>query len=324
MNAYLRSAVAVVVFGAVGALMLAQAQGSRLSSLRIMVPSTPGASWDYLARGVAKALEAEKLVDKVEVYYGVVGDSGTRGLREFVKLRGQATELFSMGVGILAGSTYFKSPVTMLDTTPIVRLTTDFEVISVPANSPYKTVQDLMNAMRTTPENVRWSGTASGGVAHLVSGMVAQEAGVGGSRLKFVSSSGNEKAVRAMLNNESDVCVTQYSALEEFIKAGQVRVLATTAAEEDRVVRAPTLSSQGVNVVFRSWRGLVAPPGISARDRVALQFMFSRMVQSQTWREVLRDNNWKTYFQSGESFRSFIQSEQSGLDTLLRSLQLVR
>ena len=305
-------------------LLAVQAEDLGKETVRIMVPSTPGASWDVIAQAVAKALEAEGLAGKAEVYYGTAGESGTKGLREFVKLKGDGKQLFSTGVGTVAGSTFFKSPVALGDLTPIARLTNDFETISVPANSPYKTIADVVAAMKANPASVRWSGTGAGGVAHLVAGLVAQEVGLSGAQVKFVNSSGADKALKAMLQNESDICTTPYSNVEDYIKAGQVRALAITAADEDGVVKVPTLVSQGINVTFSSWKGIMAPPGLNPQDRIALQLMFSKLVRSPTWRKTLKENNWKTYFQTGESFRLFLQKEQSSADALLRNLDLIK
>jgi putative tricarboxylic transport membrane protein len=113
--------------------------------LRIMAPASPGGGWDQTAREMQTALR--DLVGRTEVY-NVGGAGGTVGLSQYTRLAGQPTELMVMGLVMVGAIESNDSPVTLAQTTPLARLTTDYEVIVVAKDSPLATMKDLAAGMR--------------------------------------------------------------------------------------------------------------------------------------------------------------------------------
>src|SRR5690349_5703628 len=101
--------------------------------LRLMAPAAPGGGWDQTAREMQAALRTE--AGRTEVY-NVAGAGGTIGLSQFVRHEQDPTQLMVMGLVMIGAIESNDSPVALDRTKPLARLTTDYEVIVVPADSP--------------------------------------------------------------------------------------------------------------------------------------------------------------------------------------------
>ena len=114
-----------------------------LPSLKILVPANPGGGWDQTSRAIEQALRAEKLVSGSIRLTNRGGAGGTIGLAEYAKARGEGGSLMTMGLVMVGAILTNKSPVTLDAVTPIARLTSEYEVIAVPASSRMQTLKDF-------------------------------------------------------------------------------------------------------------------------------------------------------------------------------------
>src|SRR3546814_14362717 len=131
-----------------------------MDSLSIMAPASPGGGWDGTARAMQQALQKENIVKNVEVT-NVPGAGGTIGLAQFAGSSGQGDELMVSGLVMLGAILTNKSPVSLEQTTPIARLTGEYEVLVVPAASAIQTLDDLVAKVKA--EIGRASGRERGG-----------------------------------------------------------------------------------------------------------------------------------------------------------------
>ena len=108
----------------------------------IMIPAGPGGGYDGTGRMVAEGLEKTKLFTDGANFTNKPGGGGMIALAEFVsRNKGNDNGLFSMGVIMVGAVVTTKSPVTLDTLTPLARLTREFDVIAVPADSPIKDVK---------------------------------------------------------------------------------------------------------------------------------------------------------------------------------------
>lgn len=291
-------------------------------SYRIMAPCTAGCSWDVQAHAIADTLKAEGL-GTAEVY-NVPGQAGAVGLQQFIKLRGDANQLMTMGVGTVGGTLLNKSPVNLLDATPIARLAADFEMVYVSENSSIKTISDLKNAILNKPESLVWGGSSAGGTSHMMAGLLVAAAGGDPKKIKFTPSSGNLQAAKAVINNEITIATSSFAAVSDLVISKQLHPLGISSRFKIAGLDIPTLTSQGLNVEFTNWRGVMAPPGLTDRQRSQLQTMFSRMVRTKTWQAQVKANKWIAYYQNSDKYTSFLEEQYGAVGTLLRSLDILK
>jgi putative tricarboxylic transport membrane protein len=288
--------------------------------LRIVAPAAPGGGWDQTARVMQQVVRQSGVAETASVE-NVPGAAGTIGLARFIGAeRGSRDVLMVSGLIMLGGIVTHRSPVTLGDVTPIARLTGEYEVIVVPASSPFRSLHDVVRQLRERPESVSWGGGSAGGSDQILAGLVADAVGVDPSRINYIAFSGGGESLAAIVGGQVSVGVNGLAELAAQIDAGAVRMLAISSAERLPGLDAPTLREQGVDVVFENWRSVVAPPGLTRAGRERLAGAVDRMVRSTAWREALERYRWLDRYLAGDAFAQFVDGEERRVRAILRKL----
>lgn len=293
------------------------------AQVRIMVPNSPGGGYDTTARVAAKIVEDEKINDTVEVY-NLEGAGGTTGLAKMVGSKGKDGELMLMGLGVVGAVYTNQSESTLSDTTPIARLISEPDIIVVPADSPYETLDELITAWTKSPGDFPVGGGSSpGGPDHLAAHLTAEAIGVTPTDVNYVVYDGGGPLLAAMLSGEVEVGVSGLGEYKDQIQAGQLRVLGVTSAERVDGFDAPTLMEQGVDLEFTNWRGLVAPPGIDDAERDRLVGMVEDLHDTQAWDDAMAENGWTDALLTGDEFGTYMTDQDEQVKGMLSELGLV-
>jgi putative tricarboxylic transport membrane protein len=290
----------------------------------IMAPADPGGGWDETARALQATVRKARLAEGAEVY-NVPGAGGTIGLNQLATKRsGDPTQLMVMGLVMVGAIEQNDAPTDLSRVTPIASLTSEPEAIVVPAESKYRSLQQLVEDLKANPADVSFAGGSAGGSDHLLVGMLAKAAGVPGSEVKYVAYSGGGEAKAAILSGSVDAGVSGVSEFAEQVKAGKMRTLAVSTAEPVDVggKPAPTIKDAGYDVELTNWRGLVAPPDISAAEREQIVAWVEKLHASPSWRENLERFGWTDFFQAGSEFDEFVASETTRVRAIVRDLGL--
>jgi putative tricarboxylic transport membrane protein len=286
--------------------------------LRLVAPAAPGGGWDQTARVMQQVLQRAGLVRTAPVE-NIPGAAGTIGLARFIGAeRGNADTLMVSGLIMLGGIVMHRAPVTLNDVTPIARLTGEYEVIAVPANSPFRSLGDFVEALKRRPEALSWGGGSAGGSDQILAGLVAEAVGVPAQRVNYIAFSGGGESLSAIIGGQVSVGVNGLAEFAPHIEAGTIRALAISSANRLPGLDVPTLREQGVDVEFENWRSVVAPPGVTGEKRRRLELLMDRMVQSQEWREALTRYRWLDRHMSGAAFSGFVDSEEARVQAILR------
>jgi putative tricarboxylic transport membrane protein len=232
--------------------------------------------------------------------------------------RGNGDVVMISGLIMLAAIVSHDSPVTLRDATPIARLTGEYEVLVVPARSPYRTLPDLLSAFRARPESIAWAGGSAGGTDQILAGLIAEKVGVSPRRVNYVAFAGGGESMAAILGGQVTVGISGLGEYAAQIAAGSVRILAISSGERLAAVDAPTLREHGVDVVLENWRSLIAPPDISPGDRLRLDRATAAMVQSPAWQQTVRRFRWNDRYLAGESFARFVTDEEARVQAILK------
>jgi putative tricarboxylic transport membrane protein len=293
-----------------------------VSGLSIMVPNDPGSGYDTTARTAAKAMEDAGLTDTVEVF-NVPGAGGTVGLQQTVNDAGNEDLLLQMGLGVVGAVYTNQSEATLDDTTPVARLIEEAEAIVVPGDSPYSTLDELVEAWKADPAGVSVGGGSSpGGPDHLTPMMLAQAVGIEPTQVNYVAYDGGGELLAALLGSQVVFGATGVGEIAEQAKAGDLKILAVTSEQPVPDVDAPTLTESGVDLVFSNWRGLVAPPEISDDARQQFVDLITAMHDSDEWKAALEENGWIDAFITGDEFATFMQDEDARVSEVLADLGL--
>ncbi len=201
----------------------------------------------------------------------VPGAAGTIGLARFIQSeRGNPDALLVTGLVMVSGVITNHSPVSLADATPIARLTGEYEIIVVPAASPYRSLSDLVAAFRNDPGSISWGGGSAGGTDDLLVRLLAEQIGLPASSVNYIAFSGGGAALAAVLGGQVSAAVSGYAEFAGQIAAGQLRILAVSAPSRVAGIDAPTLRESGIALDLANWRAIVAPPGLSDVEEAAL------------------------------------------------------
>jgi len=296
-------------------------------NVEIMVPAAPGGGWDLTARQLQHVIQEDDFLPGRSVsVVNVTGAGGAVGISKLVtKNRKDPHTLMITGLVMVGALTLNQSKITISDTTPIATLTAEQEVFVVEADSPLKSLKDLVEKYQADPTSVSWGGGTIGGTDHIAAGTLVKAAGADPSNVKYISYSGGGEATAAILSGDVTVGISGLSEFEEQITAGKMRVLATTGTDPMTVdgKQLPTMKSEGYDAEVLNWRAIVAPPDIPDADRQRLIDFVTQANDSPEWAEIRKKQGWTDFFQTGDAATKFIADETTRVQALLTELGIV-
>jgi putative tricarboxylic transport membrane protein len=302
------------------AVALAAGAAAAQPSLKMMIPANPGGGWDQTGRNLAAAMQSAKLVSGVQ-FDNKGGAAGTIGLAQFVNsAKGDPNAVMIGGMVMVGGIILNKSAVNLTQVTPIARLTSEWEVIVVPASSPHKTLDSLLKAFKADPGKVSWGGGSAGGTDHILIGLIAREVGVQPSRVNYVPFKGGGEAVAAILGGHVTAGVSGIGEFAEHVKSGKMRALAQSGPRT--IDGIASLKEQKVNVELGNWRGIFGAPGITREQRDALVKLVKDATETPAWKQTLDKLGWEGWFLGGDAYAKFLQEDEKRIAGIIESLGL--
>ncbi len=283
------------------------------ANIKMMIPANPGGGWDGTGRAFGKAMLDAKVVDTVQ-YDNKGGAAGVIGLAQFVNSsKGDPNALIVMGAVMLGGIITGKPQVSLDKATPIARLTSEYNVFVVPANSPIKTMKEVVAMLQKDPGSVKWGGGSRGTTEHICASMLASKVGVDPKKVNYVAFRGGGEATAAILGGNVTVGGGGYSEMAEYITAGKMRPIGVTSEKRLPGINVPTLKELGYDVVLGNWRGLYGAPGLTAEQRAALTELVVTASKTKSWTESMEKNGWTPALMTGKAFDDFVDAEFASL-----------
>jgi len=283
-------------------------------NLKMMIPANPGGGWDGTGRALGKAMQDAGAVSTVQ-YENKGGAAGAIGLAQFVNgSKGDPNTLMVMGAVMIGGIITGKPPVSLTAATPIARLSSEYNVFVVPADSPFKSMKDVVEAVKKDPGSVKWGGGSRGSTEHIAAAMLAREIGVDATKINYVPFRGGGEAIAAILGGNVSVGGSGYSEFQQYIESGKMRPIGVTSpARLKSAPSVPTMKEQGFNVEIGNWRGVYGAPGITPAQRKALTDLLQKTVKSKAWAEAMEKNGWTDAWLAGPAFDEFVEREFASL-----------
>ena len=302
----------LAALAAAGALPLS-AQAA--AAIKMMLPANPGGGWDTTGRALGKALQDAGVASSV-TYDNKGGAAGAIGLAQFVNgSKGDPNAMMVMGAVMLGGIITGKPPVNLSQATPLARLTSEYNVFVLPANSPYKNMAEVVAQLKKDPGSVKWGGGSRGSTEHSAAAMIAREVGVDPAKINYVAFRGGGEAISAILGGNVTVGGSGFSEFAEYIATGKMKPIGVTSAQrlKGAASSVPTLKEQGINVEIGNWRGVYGAPGISKAQRDELVAQIEKATKSKAWAEALQKNDWTPAWLGGDAFGKFVDDEFASL-----------
>ena len=265
-------------------------------------------------------MQSAKLVSGVQ-FDNKGGAAGAIGLAQFVNsAKGDPNSLMVAGMVMVGGVILQQSPVNLGMVTPVARLTSEWEVIVVPAASPHQSLGDLMKAFKENPGKVAWGGGSAGGTDHILIGLIAKAVGVDPAKINYVAYKGGGEALTGIIGGHVTAGVSGVGEFAEQIKGKRLRALAISAPTKTDGIS--SLKEQGVDVELGNWRGVFGGPGISPAQRDALVKLVREATETAAWKQALDKMGWSGVFLGGDQFKTFVDEDTKRVAAIIDSLGL--
>jgi len=304
---------------------LAAAPWKPSKTIEIVAPAGPGGGWDMLARVIQKSLVDEKLVDKTVIVTNKPGGGGAVGWTYLLGKKGQGEILAATSTLLLFNNLLGTSQLTYKDFTPIAALQSEWEALAVSVDSPYKTLKDVMEAIKADPGSMPIGiGPSLGNDDHITILELAKAYGIPPASLKFIVYPGaGGEIVPAVLGGHVKLTVIGVGEVREQHKAGKMRILGISSPErEASLPDVPTFKQAGVDLVFPHWRGLIGAPGLSKEQIAYWDGVFAKMVQTKTWKDSMTNLGSSTFYQNAAEHAKFLAEQSASFDELLTAVGL--
>ena len=305
----------------------AQAQGWQPErAVEIIVGTSPGGGQDRSARFVQKLIQDNKLVAVPTAVVNKPGAGSSIGYTYLSQQAGNPHHLMLLTVPLLTNYITGISSISYADLTPVSTLFDDYIVATVKPDSPIKSARDLMERMKKDPSSVTVgipSITGGGGLAIL---LAAKGAGIDPRQVKTVVFKSGGDSVSALLGGHVDVMMSTTAAPVAQLKAGTVRLLGIAAPKRlhGMLASVPTLSEQGVKVVFSNWRGIVAPKGLTPAQVAYWEGVFAKLVQVDEFKQDLDRRFWVSNYRDSAGMAAFLKADHEELRALLGDLGMAK
>lgn len=297
-------------------------------ALEFIAPAGAGGGWDTTIRTVAKTLTDTKLVSVPMPVTNKPGGGGGIALSYLQEKKGSDSILTVYSPPLILINLNGSTPLGYKNTTPIARLIADYACFVVEKDSPYKTINDVMEALKKDPKSVKTGGTsAAGSMDHLQFLKIAKAAGVTNLKeidyISFQDGSGPAQ----VLGKHVDLLSTGIADAKPLLESGDLRALAITADKrvgEGKIAEIPTVKEQGIDATFINWRGIFGAPDMPEYAQKFWQDTLKKMSETEQWKAACKTNGWDMTYAGGADFVKFLEEENENNKTLLNEIGMLK
>lgn len=325
-----RAALGVAVWACVIATAVvaaeATAQGWKPEkTVEFLVGSSPGGGNDKTARTMQRIWQANKWLENVTV----VNKAGGGGAVAYSYVAQHAADAHFVVVvrkAFLSNHILGRSPLNYTDLTMLAVVGEESMALAVRADSPIKTVKDLLERLKADPQSIATAvGSARGGTPHFVYALTAKSAGVDPRRLKVITFGGAAESVTNLLGGHIDLQAGSLDNVIPHVRAGTVRLLCISGAQRSAALpNVPTLKEQGIDVVQGGWIAVMAPRGLTEAQIAYWEGLLERTAANGEWKKMLDADALEAMFLKGQVARDYLKKEYELSRVLLGELGMAK
>ena len=302
-----RSLMVLLLAGVASSASFAQAWPSK--PIRVVVPFTAGGGTDAIARDLT-----QKITDTTKWAFIIdnkPGSGGNIGVDNVAKSPADGYNLVLGQTSNLAinPSLYAKLPYDPVkDLTPISMVASSPLALAVSANSPYKTLSELVAAAKAQPGSINFATSGNGTVSHLAMELFQKEAGL---KMTHVPYKGAAQGVTDVIGGQVQVYVSSVPTLIGHVRNNKLRALAVTSLKRvDDLPQVPTIAESGYKGFEAvTWFGLLGPANLPKDITTRLNAEVNKALQSADLKKKLGDQGADVAGSTPEQFAKLIRDE---------------
>lgn len=279
--------------------------------ITLIVQAAAGGGSDLSSRALASAMEP------------IIGESiivenrpGAAGSTAMLYVKGRPADGYTIGFGpveisMLGSRNYDIKP---SDFDLLGQIMLGPGVLSVPADSPYNTLQEFIAAAQTKEMTVANSGPGS--IWEMLGSSLADQTGA---KVKPVPFDGGAPAVAAVMGAQVDAAGSGVNEVKQNLADKKLKVLAIFHSERHpELADVPTAKEQGVDIEIGGWGGIYAPKGLPADVKAKLEDSIKKAVETQSYKDIITKSGNLVVYKDSAEFTAFAQSEYERFAKLLK------
>ncbi len=317
----MRRCYAFLLLISISSAAFAQAFPSR--PLEFVVHTSAGGGTDIFARVVAEIIAREKLLNQP---INVLNRAGGGGAIAYTYTKSKRGDPHTVAVvASLAMITQTLRPeldLGMEHYTPIAFLAQDPQAVMVPADSPYKTIKDLIEAGKKNPESIVASVTSPGGSGRLLVWLLEKETGA---RFKSVSFKSGGDAIIQVMGGHTQFTTENISEGYGAVEGRKLRVLAVTSATRLAIVPdSPTLKESGINLHVGTGRGFAMPAGVSKEAAATMEATLEKVYKTPQWKEHAAKNFYENIWMGSAEYARHLAERRAQHGEFLKAVGIMK
>ena len=203
----------------------------------------------------------------------------------------------------------------------------DYGMVAVRADSPYKNLQDLIQALKKDPSSVSiGAGGSIGGQDWMQTAMLAKATGIDVKQVRYVAFEGGGDMLTSLLGGHIDVGSSGIAELLPQIQSGQIRVLAVFAPNRlgGALASAPTAKELGYDIEWVTVRGYYMGPKVTDEEYNWWLNAFKKLKQTKEFKEQLTQRGLFEFDKDGAEFDAFVKEQTNKYRALAREYGLIK
>ena len=293
--------------------------------VQVVCPWGAGGGTDATARIVAAVLERE-----LGQPFNVVNRTGGSGVVGHSAIATAAPDGYTLGIITVEIAMMHWQGLTELNPrsyTPLALMNEDPPGVQVNVNSPYKTVQELADAIKAAPPGkFKASGTGQGGIWHLALVGWVTAMGLKPDHVAWVPSNGAAPAMQDLAGGGIDLVTCSVPEARAIIEAGKARSLAIMAAQRNpQFPNVPTLR-EAMNIPYDTgaWRGFAAPKGVPAPVATKLTASLKKVYDSKDYKDFMSSRGFGTVWGDAAEFAKFMDESDKKMGEAMKAAGLAK
>jgi len=319
----MRKWIAAAVLLAVVPAALAQAKYPQ-RPVEVVVPYAPGGGTDNLMRMITGIIDEHKWSPVPLTVNNRAGGSGAVGYNYLINKKGDSNVIAGATPMVVSGKIEGRLPGDHRDAmTMLMIVAIDELMLSVRSESPYKTIDEFVNAARAKPGGLTVGGTATFTEDHIFTHLFEQAAKI---KVKYVPFNSGGEVTTALMGGHIDAGVMNPNEIVAQIEAGKARNLAVAAKK--RLTDAPdvpTFAERGYDFYWEQMRGVVGPANMAPEAVKWWQETLKKVTDTDKWKKDYIKRNLLTPTQwTGEEANKYLDGLREKYGRALNELGAIK
>lgn len=284
-------------------------------TIEFIVPAGTGGGADQMARMIQGIVQKHGLAEQSVVVINKSGGAGAEGFMDVKESDGNEHKIIITLSNLFTTPLATGVPFSWQDLTPVAMLALDNFVLWVNAESPYKTAQEYVDAVKAGADNqFKMAGTGSKQEDQIVTVALEQ---VTGKKFTYVPFKGGGDVAKQLVGGHIDSTVNNPIEQVSFWQAGNTRALCVFAAErmetagEAKWGDVPTCKEAGVDTEYQMLRGIFTSPNVSQEAVDYYVALFQKVRETPEWKDFMAKGAFSQTFMSGAEFKDWVANAET-------------